>query len=293
MKVILATDGSEHSEEAAWLLAHLPHSEPLELTVVSVFSTSTIPRSIETSEWIRREMTRRQDDAHAACASIEQMFEGANVTLNKRVIEGHASKAIVKLAEEQDADLVVLGARGQTLLERMVLGSVSDFVATHAHCSVLVVRPVGLDKRHHGCLHLGIAYDASEPSQFSLSQIENFNWKENTVIDVVSVFASTARYVGHPLPEDVPAIQQAMRSISESAVERLRQICPDVEQHVIEANHLGDGIVQFAKDHEIDLLVMGDTGSGLLGKFLLGSVSRYVLRHAGCSVWIARPKNSA
>ena len=46
MKVILATDGSQHAEEAAWLLAHLPHSDKLELTVVYVSNTVRLQGAI-------------------------------------------------------------------------------------------------------------------------------------------------------------------------------------------------------------------------------------------------------
>ena len=68
----------------------------------------------------------------------------------------------------------------------------------------------------------------------------------------------------------------------------LLQAALDTNAVVREAYHIGDSIVRFLEERRCDLIVMGDTGRGLLGRFFLGSVSRFVLSHAGCSVWIVR-----
>jgi nucleotide-binding universal stress UspA family protein len=49
-------------------------------------------------------------------------------------------EAIVSFAEERRVDLIVLGTRGQSGFKKLLMGSVSSGVVTHAHCSVLVVR---------------------------------------------------------------------------------------------------------------------------------------------------------
>jgi nucleotide-binding universal stress UspA family protein len=65
-------------------------------------------------------------------------------------------------------------------------------------------------------------------------------------------------------------------------------VAPSVHSYVIECDHIGDGIVKFSEEQDCDLVVMGNTSRSKLGRWLLGSVSRYVLRHAPCSVWITR-----
>ena len=54
MKIILATDGSAHSEDATWLLAHLPHSDKLELVVLYVSNAPNLRGSMNDAELIRR-----------------------------------------------------------------------------------------------------------------------------------------------------------------------------------------------------------------------------------------------
>ena len=64
------------------------------------------------------------------------------------VAVGHPGSEILHIAEEIGADLVVVGSRGFDLLRRALLGSVSESVVRHAHCSVLVVRGQDRDGRY-------------------------------------------------------------------------------------------------------------------------------------------------
>jgi len=75
---------------------------------------------------------------------------------------------------------------------------------------------------------------------------------------------------------------------TEQAAAPMRKLTTNIATHVIDTLAIGESLVRFADEHATDLIVMGDTGRGLLGRFLLGSVSRYVLRHSKCSIWIAR-----
>ncbi|MCA9258664.1 MAG: universal stress protein [Planctomycetales bacterium] len=61
-----------------------------------------------------------------------------------------------------------------------------------------------------------------------------------------------------------------------------------MHSHVIEAEHVGQAVTDFADSRNIDFVVVGDTERGMLGRLFMGSVSRYVLRHATSSVWISR-----
>jgi len=68
--------------------------------------------------------------------------DGATVA-GVRVRTGNPDHEVVELAEELDAGLIILGSRGLGGVRRALLGSVSDSVARHAHCPVLVVRGAG------------------------------------------------------------------------------------------------------------------------------------------------------
>ncbi len=285
MKVILATDGSQHAQEAAWLLAHLPHLERLELTVLFV---SNVPDLFgETPTKLIEQMKAEDAEKSAATfAHLREIFDGANADLELVVAHGQIGTTIVNEAQSRRSDLVVLGAIGHGMLDRL-FGSTSDFVATHASCSVLVVRPTGL-KNAKRPIDVCFAYDTSSSSSAVFEQLSQFGWGENSKIAVTNVVSIPFMYSEIPYELDIEEIKTATLRELESAAIRLRKYSPHVKTHVLEANHVGDGLVQFTKESGSDIIVMGNTGKGLLNAFFLGSTSKYVLRHAACSVWIAR-----
>ena len=288
MKVILATDGSQFAEEAAWLLAHLPHSEKLELIVLFVSNMPSLHGASNTAELMEQLEAADKTKAASLFTHLKDIFDGANASIELVVSHGHIGTTIVREAEARKINLIVLGAVGHSLFERM-FGSTSDFVATHAKCSVLVVRPTGLKKAKRP-IDVCIAYDETHPASVVFGQLAQFGWGTNTKMEVVSVVTLPFAYSEVPFEFDIDEIKSIRRQDVSSAADDLRELSPNVETHVIESNHVGDGLVQFAKKKGSDIIVMGNTGGGMLSTFLLGSVSKYVLRHAQCSVWIARKK---
>lgn len=80
-------------------------------------------------------------EADAALQAARAVFEAHGITVRSSVVEGHAVyRAILDAAEAVSADLVVMGSHGRHGLEKLILGSVTAQVLSHAHLSVLVVR---------------------------------------------------------------------------------------------------------------------------------------------------------
>lgn len=288
MKIVLATDGSQYAEEAAWLLAHLPHSERLELIVVFISNVPNLRGVSDAAEITEQLKVADQEKAKSILAHLKGIFDGANATLKLVVGEGHVGSQIVRAAETEKSDLIVLGAVGHSLFERM-FGSTSDFVATHAKCSVLVVRPTGLKTKKRP-IDVCVALDDSDASAAVLEQLAQFGWGVNSKMDIASVVTAPFTYSEIPIPYDLDAIMAVRKQGLVNAANAIRDLSPIVSTHVFESSHVGDGLVQFVKKNQSDVIVLGNTGSGLLSSLLIGSVSKYVLRHADCSVWIARKK---
>lgn len=288
MKILVATDGSKSAEDAARLLAHLPHPKAIELTILSANYTHPIHGSAEVVQWMKDKFEADKAAAKSACQRIERMFEGANARVQTIVVDGHPGEAIVREAQRLEIDLVVIGSVGHSTFDRVLIGSVSDFVATHARCSVLVVRPSHPHRPEQPAMKLCVAYDGSEPSKQAILEVGTFDWSHNARIDVVSVMTLPYMYSKIPIEIDTQVIKAATLKTLEDGATRLQLFSANVHSKLIESNHVGDAIVQFAKRVESDIIVMGNSGHGLVGRFLVGSASRYVLRHAPCSVWIAR-----
>jgi len=290
MKVILATDGSQHAEEAAWLLAHLPHSDKLELTVVYVSNTVRLQGAFIPVDLMKQYAIEEKTRAEKNFQHLSEIFEGANASLELAVLEGHVGQAIIREAETRKSELIVIGAIGHSMLDRM-LGSVSDFVATQAHCSVLLVRPTGLSKRKRP-IELCFAQDESPASAEAVRQLASFGWGVGTHIDVVGVVALPFAYSEIPYEFDIPEMKKSMQQAVDHAGEQLRKLSPNVQTHVVEGSHAGDALVEFAKKRGSDIIILGNSVQDRWGRFLFGSTSRYVLRHAKCSIWIARTNHA-
>lgn len=286
-KVLLASDGSSYAEEAGWFLSHLPHAEKLDLSVLTVLQIpSANHHSYSTPNSMSESVDHERALAAAAFQRIEQMFEGANVKLRHVVREGHRGQTIINVAREQDADLVVVGARGHSTVRRLLLGSTSDYVATQAHCSVLVVRPTGIreDKRP---IRIALGYVDSGPAEAALEEFRETSWGRQSDVHVVSVVSYVSAFLNE-IVVDSEETKHAAEAAVEKAAAHLRNAAPSAKSHLVESDHIGEGLVEFVEDHKCDLIVVGDTPHSVLGRVLLGSVSHFVLRHAPCSVWITR-----
>ncbi len=126
-RLLLATDGSSHSEAAAGAAGHLAKQAGLPVTVVSVVTGS-------------HSEARRREAEHAVAAKVGRL-QAMGVEAEGRVVEGRPDEAIVKAGEAVGADLIVLGSHGRTGLAKALLGSVAERVIGQASCPVLVVKP--------------------------------------------------------------------------------------------------------------------------------------------------------
>ena len=139
-RILLATDGSPHAQLAAMKAVDLAKSTNARLHVVAV--GRTFPAAVydvyadTESEDLRREAQEILDEQVRKIEEVGGTVAIAHLKMNER-----RDEAIVHLAEEIGADLIVMGSRGFGGLRRALLGNVADSVVRHAHCPVLVVRP--------------------------------------------------------------------------------------------------------------------------------------------------------
>jgi nucleotide-binding universal stress UspA family protein len=147
MKVILATDGTGHSDAAVEILRKLSLSDGDEVKIVSVVDMAIplamdiyagyLPSSTDIESAVKENTEKVLGGTKEA---ISGFFGSKNITVTTEVLHGSPESRIVETAEEFGADLIVVGSHGYNRWERLLLGSVSDSVVHHAPCSVLVVR---------------------------------------------------------------------------------------------------------------------------------------------------------
>ncbi|MBM2802896.1 MAG: nhaX [Deltaproteobacteria bacterium] len=148
MRILLAIDGSEQSEAAVDEIARQHFPADSEVRVISVVEPAYFPvtisgEGVNMSIYEEIEKTARERARAAvekAAAKLRADEESCQVNVTTEVISGSPKGVILEQAEAFGADLIVVGSHGYGMLERFLLGSVSQAVALHARCSVLIVR---------------------------------------------------------------------------------------------------------------------------------------------------------
>jgi nucleotide-binding universal stress UspA family protein len=265
----------------------LPHRDKLELTVLTMVSAPIAAFYSPTEHFMEQIISDDRRFAEQQQAKVVEMFAGANAEVRCQIFEGRAQDGIVEHARQVGAELVVVGAKGHSPIDRILLGSTSDYVATHAACSVLVVRPTGLRDNPDRTLKVILAYDGSGASQAALEELLEFDWQAHTQITACTV-AGYSPVFNPAYGFNPETLQQEAHNALQLAKEQLQAHVRSVRAEVVEYDHVAEGLVRYTEDEHSDLIVIGDTGRSTLARALLGSVSRYVLRHAQCGVWITR-----
>lgn len=136
-KILVASDGSEHAiraAEKAATLAKLEKDAIIEIVYVVDDATS---KSDVLRNW---EAVDIESKRKALLNTTEEICRKAGVSFETKIIHGEPGPAIVKHANENHVDLVVIGSRGLNSLQEMVLGSVSHKVAKRANCPVMIIK---------------------------------------------------------------------------------------------------------------------------------------------------------
>jgi len=144
MKILLAVDGSEYSEAAVKQMVKRPWPEGAKVKVISAFEMPVSPTpetwSIPAEYFNELELAARSRATDAVTNALEQLKTAGELTVESEVIEGSPKQVILEEAERWGADLIVVGSHGYRGWERLLLGSVSQAIVSHAKCSVEVVR---------------------------------------------------------------------------------------------------------------------------------------------------------
>jgi nucleotide-binding universal stress UspA family protein len=141
--IVVGTDGSETAKEAVRQATEMARGLGADLHLVSAFEPVSNQRLREERgdapsdvQW----SINPREDVEATLSEAAEAIEGAGVSVETYAREGDPADAILDVAEERGADLIVVGNKGMTGAKRFLLGSVPNKVSHHAPCSVMIIR---------------------------------------------------------------------------------------------------------------------------------------------------------
>ena len=142
-RIVVGTDGSETAKQAVREATELAKKTGASLDIVSAYDP--VPASRLREERLEapadiEHTVSPSEDVDATLAEAAQDVEEAGVQVRTFARQGEPADAILDVAEEENADLIVVGNKGMTGAKRFLLGSVPNKVSHHAPSSVLIIR---------------------------------------------------------------------------------------------------------------------------------------------------------
>ena len=141
--IVVGTDGSDTATQAVRQAVDMAAAVGATIELVSAYAPVPAQRLSaerrDAPEDVQWAISPRQD-VEVSLTDAAEIAREAGVSVNTHARQGDAADAILDVAEEQNADLVIVGNKGMTGAKRFLLGSVPNKVSHHAPCSVLIVR---------------------------------------------------------------------------------------------------------------------------------------------------------
>lgn len=291
MKIILATDGSECSENAAKFLTRFHFSPQDEITVLHV--VSEIPYADDYHAQIKHIFKRVAPKILNVTVNILKPLKARINTLEE---EGVPDTTIMKVASDTHADLIVVGARGLKAIKSFFIGSVTRSVAINSPKPVLVTKPFHWEKAEK--MKVIFATDGSHSARTTAGLLTSLPFPDNTELLIMNVAWSAAsdipeRFImeiDDKIKEDVAKARTIAVEEAEKIIDQARSYLSNRFARINGISKGGDPSFEILNEAEIvkaDLIAVGSRGlKGIKG--MLGSVSRRILGHSHCPVLVGR-----
>ena len=141
--IVVGTDGSDTAKEAVRQATDLASRLGARVHLVSAYEPVSEGRLRDERQEVPEDlqwMVNPREDVAATLEEAAGQIREAGAEADTHAREGDPADAILDVAEEQKADLIVVGNKGMTGAKRFLLGSVPNKVSHHAPCSVMIIR---------------------------------------------------------------------------------------------------------------------------------------------------------
>jgi nucleotide-binding universal stress UspA family protein len=141
--IVVGTDGSSTAQEAVRQAAQLAKSVNAKVYIVSAFEPVSDARLRDEQQQVPEDlqwMVNPREDVEDALEAGAQPLQDDGLVVETIARQGDPADAILDVAEEKGADLIVVGNKGMKGAKRFLLGSVPNKISHHAPCSVMIIR---------------------------------------------------------------------------------------------------------------------------------------------------------
>ena len=279
--ILWPTDFSREASEALHYADLFAQTFSSAVMAVHV-SPDFMPGMYQNSLPVQRELLRRQAELKKeAMEKIRALEKKRSMEFSRVIVtEGSPAKKIIEVAKKEKADLIVMGKHGQSVLEKLIIGSVANHVLRNSPVPVLVTKK---GKRIETIRKILVPTDFTKGEETE----REIAWKiargfkaSFTFLYVLELFGHEFRLVG----EMVKVVEEKFKKTLEQ-----KRSGVEVSVDIIKAISAAQGIKEYARKKRSDLIVMA-TCVGKLSRLFLGSTTEKVIAATDLPVFAIPPK---
>jgi nucleotide-binding universal stress UspA family protein len=273
-RVLIPTDGSDTAEAAAESAMTVAELFDAQLHVVHVLELGDLPAEYED---VGADEFAHSGDESVSRIADRAMARGLDVERNTFDGGSRVHEALLAYVDDHDVDLVVMGTHGRTGLDRLVLGSVAELVVRESPVPVLTVHEDGvLDAEVEKVL---APTDGSDSALAAVDEAIEVVAETGASLHTIYAVDTHVVWGGIGAESVMEAMRTAGRKALDDVVDRATAAEVTVEASAMEGTP-HRAIVDYAEEHDVDLIVLGTHGRRGFDRYLLGSVAERVIRTA-------------
>jgi nucleotide-binding universal stress UspA family protein len=290
-RIVVGYDATRTARDALALGSMLAEATSAELLVTTIYH-------VPFSQWgLPPEAEQlRSDLAAEAKVDVEEARSYLTGDLNVRFCVHEAESAVEGLhrfAEQEDADLIVVGTTDRGTLARATIGGVAERLLHGAPCAVAVA-PRGLaSDEARGLRTIGVAYDGSPEAKRALGVASALATQARATVHVIGVFEPGGSLAYAPMTRAAyPTLEVDAKAAFDAEVQEAADSLPDALRPLVvrESGAAAEKILERAE--RLDLLVVGSRGYGPVLRVLLGSLAAQLAHTSPCPLLVT-PRGSA
>ena len=289
-KILCATDFSDFSNHTISYGVALAKEFEAKLFVSHVIDLSSVAIYGEFQLDPVGQQNRIMEDADA---QLKELTGDQPISWEPLITVGKPADEISRVVEEKDIDLVITATRGRSGLKRIILGSVTERLMRTLTCPLLVVnspehkfvsaadQAIKLEKILVGC---DFSPDSGQAFKHALSLAQEFQAE----LHLAHVIEPPTQPGLHK--EDKPVLEEMQQNYQDLLIGKLKEMVPaEARNWCTPQTGLLEGqpyeeIVTYAESKDIDMIVLGVRGHGLVKTLFLGSTTDRVVRRSPCPV---------
>lgn len=281
--ILIPTDDSEGALAGAKHGIALASRTGADVHAVSVVESKAAPGEIE--ELVFPPLEEEAERAVETVADMARSSDDA-IDVTTAVKRGTPFQSIREYANRREIDVIAMGTKGRTGLDRVLLGSVTENVLRTARTPVLAVPPDTVESRieeisfEQFLLPTDGSDGAEIASEWGVALAARLEAMVHSLFSVDTSPFSRAR--------DQEEMFDALERRGEEAIENVRERARDAGVSISGSIAIGSPanvILTYASEHDVDLIIMGTHGQTGVGQWFLGSVTENVVRQADVPVF--------